>query len=83
MYVYVLYVQTYAHRLTSVHLKYIIVWSVVVCTLQMGDIKRLTPRLECLSFRSRFDEEMEEMMPVSLSHYAILTPLLCLALYQY
>jgi hypothetical protein len=49
----------------------------------MGDIKRLTPRLECLSFRSRFDEEMEEMMPVSVSHYAILTPLLCLTLYQY
>ena len=33
----------------------------------MGEIKRLTPRLECLSLRARFDEEMEEMMPVSVT----------------
>ena len=32
---------------------------------QMSDIRRLHPRLECLAFRARFNDEMEELLPVS------------------
>ena len=39
------------------------------CVLQFGvvmsDVKRLPERLECMVFRVRFPEEVEELKPVS------------------
>ena len=32
----------------------------------MSDVKRLPERLECMVFRVRFPEEVEELKPVSL-----------------
>ena len=32
----------------------------------MSDVKRLPERLECMVFRKRFPEEVEELKPVSL-----------------
>lgn len=31
----------------------------------MSDVKRLDERLECMLFRARFPEEIEELKPVS------------------
>ena len=31
----------------------------------MSDVKRLPERLECMLFRVRFDEEIDELQPVS------------------
>ncbi len=33
---------------------------------QMSDVKRLPDRLECLLFRARFQEELDELTPVSV-----------------
>ena len=38
-----------------------------VCPLQMSDVKRLPERLDCMLFRVRFDEELGELQPVSVS----------------
>ena len=32
----------------------------------MSDVKRLSERLECMVFRVRFPEEVDELKPVSL-----------------
>ena len=32
--------------------------------LQMSDVKRLSERLECMLFRARFSEEVDELKPV-------------------
>ena len=45
-------------------------WTSIHCyqfirVCQMSDIRRLHPRLECLAFRVRFKDEMEELLPVS------------------
>lgn len=31
----------------------------------MSDVKRLPERLDCMLFRSRFEEELSELQPVS------------------
>lgn len=32
---------------------------------QMSDVKRLEQRLDCMLFKARFDEEINELKPVS------------------
>ena len=41
----------------------------------MSDVKRLEERLECMLFRVRFHEELDELKPVSDIHvyHAVLT----------
>ncbi len=49
---------------------------------QMSDVKRLPERLDCLLFRARFKEELDELTPVSVTLHSSCNAFTLFTLYR-